>query len=564
MKENSYFYTAMYLRLSKDDRGVFDDDNLGETAGKNGESKAESNSISSQREMIRSFLQEQADMELYDSYVDDGFSGSNYDRPEFKRMMCDIEAGKVNCVVVKDLSRFGRDYIETGRYLEKVFPVLGVRFIALTDHYDSFSADWGERSIVLPVKNFINDSYCRDISTKVKSQLAVKRKAGECLVSFAVYGYVKSSEERNKLAVDPYAAEVVRKIFRWKIDGLSVSAIAARLNQFQIMPPKEYKQSQGLNYNGGFQRHPGSGWSGVAVKRILTNETYLGHLLQGKTEKVNYKVKKDIKKPKEEWVRVENTHEPIVSASDFQIVQNLLKSDGRVSPESGGVSPFAGLLFCGDCGEHMIRRLVRYGDSARMYYICSTKNRGDGCSRHSIEENVLKELVLTAVREYANRFLMQEKLLEQIREQEVSLGALMGVNSEILRLRQEQEKYNSFRGRLHEDLQKGVITKEEYERFQREFGQKAEALERARKEQESLIEELLRDGAARAGKLAVFKETLELKEIDRHTLVSMVERILVFEGKRIEVKFNFYDQYRAMEECTAALCAKAAGKERSA
>ena len=564
MKESSYFYTAMYLRLSKDDKAVLDDDNLGEAADKNGKSKVESNSIGSQREMIRSFLQEQANMELYDSYVEDGFSGSNYDRPEFKRMMSDIEAGRVNCVIVKDLSRFGRDYIETGRYLEKVFPVLGVRFIALTDHYDSFSADWGERTIVLPVKNFINDSYCRDISTKVKSQLAVKRKAGECLVSFAVYGYVKSSDERNKLEVDPYAAEVVRKIFHWKIDGLSISAIAERLNQLQIMPPKEYKQFQGLNYNGGFQRHPGSGWSGVAVKRILTNETYLGHLLQGKTEKINYKVKKHVVKPKEEWVRVENTHPPIVSAGDFQIVQRLLKSDGRISPESGGTSPFAGLLFCGDCGEHMIRRLVRYKDSARMYYICSTKNRGDGCSRHSIEENVLKELVLTTLCEYANRFLTQEKLLEQVRGQEVNFEAVMGVNGEILRLRQEQEKYDSFRSRLYEDLQKGVITKEEFERFQREFGQKAEGLERARKEQEKLIGELLQAGAALAGKLAVFKETLELKEIDRHTLTSMVERIQVFEGKRIEVKFSFYDQYRAMEECTAAICKKAAGKERSA
>ena len=252
MKENKHFYTAMYLRLSRDDKIAMDDNTVpdnsdsGENAGISGVFKAESNSISSQREMIRSFIREQPDMELYDSYVDDGFSGSNYDRPEFKRMMCDIEAGKVNCVIVKDLSRFGRDYIETGRYLEKVFPALGVRFIALTDHYDSFSADWGERTIVLPVKNFINDSYCRDISTKVKSQLAVKRKAGECLVPFAVYGYLKSSEEKNKLVVDAYAADIVRKIFRWKIEGVSVAAIAGRLNRLQILPPKEYKQSRGL------------------------------------------------------------------------------------------------------------------------------------------------------------------------------------------------------------------------------------------------------------------------------------------------------------------------------
>lgn len=594
MKEHTHFYTAMYLRLSRDDKtvpdngAVLDDGNPGEVAGKSGEFKVESNSIGSQRNMIRSFVREQADMELYDIYVDDGFSGSNYDRPEFKRMMSDIEAGKVNCVVVKDLSRFGRDYIETGRYLERVFPALGVRFIALTDHYDSFSADWGERTIVLPVKNFINDSYCRDISVKVKSQLAAKRKAGECLVPFAVYGYLKSTEEKNKLAVDDYAAGVVRKIFYWKIEGMSIAAIANRLNSLQILPPKEYKQSKGLNYNGGFQGSTGKGWSGVAVKRILTNETYLGHLLQGKTEKINYKVKKNVEKPREEWVRVENTHDAIVSASDFQIVQHLLKSDGRVSPESGEVNPFAGLLFCGDCGEQMVRRIVRYGSSKKVYYICSTKNRGDGCSRHSIEENILKELVLTAVRGYANRFLMQEKLFEQLRGPEVKFGrsalpdslsvqchgqvcemqgrnfkSLTGINNEVARLKQEQEKFDCLRSGLYEDLRRGVITQEEFERFYREFSQKSENLEQARKEQERLISDMLRKGAACAGRLAVFRDSLELKEIDRHTLTSMVKRIMIFEGKRIELEFSFYDQYHAMQECTAILGRHKADGERS-
>ena len=236
-------------------------------------------------------------------------------------MMKDIEAGRVNCVVVKDLSRFGRDYIEAGRYLEKIFPVLGVRFIALTDHYDSISADTGERQIVIPVKNFINDSYCRDISTKVKSQLAVKRKAGECLSPFAVYGYRKSPENKNKLVVDDYAAEIVRRIFRWKIEGMAVSAIAKKLNELHILSPKEYKKSTGLNYRGGFTGGSGSQWSSSSVKRILTNEVYLGHLLQGKTEKVNYKVKKSVEKPKEEWVRaeVEKGASSVVRSATFAV-----------------------------------------------------------------------------------------------------------------------------------------------------------------------------------------------------------------------------------------------------
>jgi len=552
MKEQTKFFAAMYLRLSRDDSVKAEHGALGQgNTVPHGISKTESNSIGSQRELIRSFLNGQEDMELYDSYVDDGFSGSNFNRPEFKRMMEDIEAGRVNCVVVKDLSRFGRDYIEAGRYLEKIFPSLGVRFIALTDHYDSLYADTGERRIVLPVKNFINDSYCRDISVKVKSQLAVKRKAGECLSPFAVYGYRKSPEDRNRLVVDEYAAEIVRRIFRWKIEGMAVSAIAKKLNELHILSPSEYKRSLGLNYRGGFAGGSGSQWGSSSVKRILTDEVYLGHLLQGKTEKINYKVKKSIGKPREEWVRVENTHEPVISESDFEIVQNLLRTDGRISPESRSVSPFAGLLFCGDCGEQMIRRTVKYKGSGRVYYICSTKNRGEGCSRHSIEETVLKELVGTAVRRYANDFLAQEKLSEQAREKEMNMEAVAGCQRELARLKQEQDKYYGLCEGLYEDLARNVVTKDEFERLHRVFQGKAKEVSRAQEQQQELIKKMLQNGAASAGRLAKFRESLELDEIDRHTLTSLVKRIDVYEGKRIAIEFYFRDEYRIMQEYAA-------------
>lgn len=556
MKKQSKFFAAMYLRLSRDDNAKTEHDGS--------VSKAESNSIGSQRELIRSFLNEQEDMELYDIYVDDGFSGSNFDRPEFNRMMKDMEAGRVNCVIVKDLSRFGRDYIEAGRYLEKIFPALGVRFIALTDRYDSMSAETGERQIVLPVKNFINDSYCRDISTKVKSQLAVKRKAGEYLSPFAVYGYRKSSEDKNRLVVDAYAAEIVRRIFRWKIEGMAVSAIAQKLNELHILSPKEYKKSTGLNYRGGFTGAAVSQWSSSSVKRILTNEVYLGHLLQGRTEKINYKVKKSIEKPKEEWVRVENTHEPVISDSDFETVQNLLKTDGRISPESKKINPFMGLLFCGDCGEQMVRRQVRYKQSVSVYYICSTKNRGEGCSRHSIEENTLKELVGIAVRRYANDFLVQRKLFEQAKEKETNLEAVAGCQKELARLKQEQDKYYRLCAGLYDDLRKNIVTKEEFERLHKEFQSKAQELEKAQVQQQNLIRRMLQKGAVSASRLAKFQASLKLIEIDRHTLTSLVKRIYVYENKRLEIEFFFQDEYRIMQDYTAALSKKESGRERSA
>ena len=527
----SVMKAGLYLRLSDEDNG--------------GKGK---DSIHNQLELLLDFAEGLEKTEIVETYTDNGRTGTDFDRPEWERMMEDIRKRKIDCVIVKDLSRFGRNYLEAGDYLEKVFPVLGVRFIALTDHYDSFSADWGERTIVLPVKNFINDSYCRDISTKVKSQLAIKRRKGECLAAFAVYGYRKSAEDRNRLLVDDYAAGIVRRIFAWKIEGMAVSAIAEKLNGLHILSPKEYKKSLGLNYRGGFTRGSDSRWSSPSVRRILTNEVYLGHLVQGRTERVNYKVKKCVEKPKEEWIRVENTHEPIISADDFAIVQNLLKADGRISPEKKEISPFMGLLFCGDCREQMVRRVNRYKGTEKVYYICSTKNRGEGCSRHSIEETVLKELTGTAIRRYANDFLDQERLFAQAKEREANLQAVISYNKEIARLKKEQDKYYSLCAGLYEDLGTGVITREEFERLHGEFQRKAKSLSASEEKQEQLVREMFKSGVLSAGRLASFKDSLELKEIDRHTLASLVKRIWVYEGKRIEIEFYFTDQYQAMKD----------------
>ena len=555
MKEKQ-FYAAMYLRLSKDDedRGSFN--------------KSESNSIGNQRELIKSFLREQPDIELYDIYVDDGFSGSNFDRPEFKRMIGDIEAGRVNCVVVKDLSRFGRDYIESGRYIQKTFPALGVRFIALTDHFDSISADTGESSIVLPVKNFINDSYCRDISTKVKSQLAVKYKNGECIAAFAAYGYRKSDTDKNRLVIDEYAAENVRRIFAWKIEGLALSAIAEKLNSLGILSPKEYKKSMGLSYHGGFSGTGRSGWGSTTIKRILTNEVYLGHMVQGKTEKVNYKVKKHTAKPEREWVKVENTHEAIVSADDFAVVQHLLKADGRRSPDSGTPSPFMGILFCGDCGQQMVRRVIRYKDTAKVYYICSTKNRGEGCSRHSIEESALKEIVCESARKFANSFLKEKELFDRAMQYETNFEAVTRYDREIGRLKKEQDKYYSLCSGLYEDLREGVVTKEEFERLQSGFMQKGKELEAAMQKQEQLIKDMFKKGALSAGRLKTFQDCVELREIDRHTLSSLVRRIDVYENRQVVIDFYFMDTFAVMagigRKVLTDRAAKAQTAERSA
>ncbi len=540
--ERQHFYTAMYLRLSRDD------EDKGTLVHRNGFIKNESGSIANQREIIRNFIMEQPDMELYDIYSDDGYSGSNFLRSEFKRMIADIEAKKVNCVIVKDLSRFGRDYIETGRYLQKIFPGMGVRFIAISDNYDSFFAGNGENSFMLPVKNFINESYCRDISVKVKSGLEAKRRNGELVSPFAVYGYKKDTEDKQHLVIDKHAAVNVRNIFRWKIEGMAVSAIADKLNGLGIPSPKEYKRSNGINFNGGFQSTGKPLWSNVSVKRILTNEVYIGHLLQGKTQRVNYKARKNIPVPKEKWICVKNTHEAIISEDDFNIVQNILKADSRKSPGMKEAGRFSCLLFCGDCREQMVRRTNQNKKGTKVYYICSTKNRGEGCSRHSIEETVLTGLAGYVVKKYTSIFTDRQKLINiadniaDNKETDFNITRYVSYyNNENSQLQEEQDKYSKLCKSLDRDLEEGLITKEEFSRLYKKFKEKKEEAANAQKRYKDFIEMTVKKNAKSGGWLKDFKSSPKLKEIDRHTLSSMVKRIYVYENKRIEIEFSFTD-----------------------
>ena len=291
-----------------------------------GVEKAESNSILNQRMIIDRYLGQHPEMQVIDTYIDDGYTGTNYKRSELKRMLYDIDDGRVDCIVVKDLSRFGRERIETGNYISKVFKEKGVRFIAINDHYDSLTADGSETHLIMPIKALTNDNFSRDISLKVRSSLAVKKEKGEYVAPFAPYGYKKDPENVNHLIIDEPAAEVVRKIFARKIDGLSANAIADELTRMGVLTPADYKRSCGDNYKKG-RKPEKSVWCATQVIRILKNEMMIGNTVQSKSSLVSYKVKKFIQKPREEWDIVEGTHEPIISEADFYIVQSLLERD---------------------------------------------------------------------------------------------------------------------------------------------------------------------------------------------------------------------------------------------
>ena len=524
MEAAEFYNAAMYLRLSRDDLDG---------------SKAESDSISSQREMIRSYVRKQDNMEIYDIYVDDGYSGTNFDRPGLKRMMKDIEAGNVNCVIVKDLSRLGRDYIEAGRLIQKTFPAFCVRFIALTDHFDSLTADADETALIVPVRNFVNDSYAQDISAKVRSQKKLRRERGEFIGSFAVYGYQKSSENRNRLIPDPYAAGIVKRIFAWKLEGYSCLAIARRLEEMGVLSPMEYKKMRGERYQTTFAAGARTGWSSVAVRRILTNECYTGTLVQGKADKINYKVNKIVKKPEEEWIKVPGTHAAVVSREDFETVQDLLRVDVRAGAGEKKAHLYAGLLFCGDCRQPMTRRVNRKHGKETAVFVCGRKNADGDCSRHRIPEEDLNMVLLTLLRQQTALFLDQDSVLAELKRMRVPFEETAVFGAQIKRLRQEQDNYLQLRAGLSADLEQKIITEEDYTNYSRIFEKRCDELQQAAERQEETRKRLFQSGAAAGIDLERMKRGFEITALDRTTLITFVKHIFVYEDCRIHVTVRY-------------------------
>ena len=528
MKKKDFYNVAVYLRLSKDD---------GEAG------KAESNSITSQRDIIRSFIRKQDNMEIFDFYVDDGWSGANFDRPAFKRMMGDIEAGQIDCVIVKDLSRLGRDYIGSGRLIQNTFPEHEVRFIAINDNYDSLTADFNEEALVLPVKNFINDAYCRDISVKVKSQQKMKRESGQYIGAFAMYGYVKDPDNKNHLIIDKYAAGIVESIFEWKVDGYSFEAIADRLNGRGVLSPMEYKKANGEKFSTGFRTKARSKWSAQAVRRILMDETYIGTLVQGKSERVNYKVKKSVVKPSEEWVRIPDAHEPIIAKDLFEMVQQLLKTDCRSSSGKSTSHLYSGLLFCGDCGEQMTRRVNRYKGREKVYFICSNYNKHKKCSRHSIRKEDLDRLVLYGMKNRIEKILDQVEVLSRVKDLDMRYDDIVAFDSEIVDLKAEQEKYKKLRATLYEDYKKGIISEEDFKTFSAIYEEKFSAIESDLEKQMQNLKELFKNGLEAGMKLEQYKDVLQVESLNRTTLVHLVEKIYVYDDKRVHVVLRHQNQF---------------------
>ena len=526
---------ALYIRLSRDDGD-----------------KMESNSVTSQREILKEWLKLHPDIEVYDFYVDDGWSGTDFNRPDFMRMMDDIYAGIINCVIVKDLSRFCRNASEGGRYLDDIFVRLRIRFIALNNGLDTCSGNMNAATqlISVGVTNVINESVAATTSVNVRGTLNMNRKQGKFIGSFATYGYLKDPNDHHKLIIDEETATVVRMIFDKYISGTSIVGIAKELNALGIPNPSAYKRLKGYNY-----KHPAGEkndglWPDSSVRRILKNEMYIGNMVQGKNTTVSYKIHQCRAVPKEDWIKVAGTHEAIIDPDTFQLAQSIMGRHIRKPPEQNRVHLLAGFVRCAKCGRIMSRKTNRHSYGTYHYYRCVTNNRmkPGGCTRSSLRVDRIEDAVLTLLQKTVAACVEYEKLLEQINR-----SSHRKTESDNLKrlLRQKQaEKENCMKAMvdLYPDWKSGILTQQEYITIKSNLNDKLERLDAAILSLETTAKQYESGVDCENAFLANFRKYGTIMELTRPMLLELVKEIRVYDENRIEIELNFRDEFAQLME----------------
>ena len=520
---------AEYLRISREDGD-----------------KEESDSIGTQKDITHEYIDQNDDIVFVDEYVDDGWSGTNFSRPDFERMMADIKSGAVNCIIVKDLSRLGRNYILVGQYLEMIFPLLNIRFISVVDHIDSIKDPASVNNALVSFKNVMNDEYCRDISNKVRSSLDRKRTKGEFIGSFASYGYRKDPEDHHHLVVDPVAAEVVQNIYQWFLGGMSMIGIAKKLNQLGIPNPTMYKRQLGMNY-----RHPTGEicdglWPDSSVKRILKNRLYTGDMVQNKTKIKSYKVQVCTQVPQEDWIIVPNTHEAIIPREQFDNVQQLLMRDTRTAPGVSHVSIFGGYIRCADCGRAMGKKTTVQPYKKYCYFICQTFKKGDktACTKHTIREEKLYQAVLTTVQAQVRLAVSIDEVLQELKKKNIKAQRSSRQDHMLEMKKQEHAKVSQLKIDLYPDWKTGMISKAEYVALKEKFDSQLEQIEQSIANIKEEIRRYKETTDVENQFIRHFVKYRNITELTREVIVELIEMIYVHEGGTITIEFKFQAEYQ--------------------
>ena len=518
LSSNGFWQIALYIRLSRED------------------GNDESLSVANQRKILREFIQNQFEGEyrLVGEYVDDGVTGTDWERPAFQTLVEDIEAGAINCVICKNLARAFRNYSHQGYFLESFFPRHGTRFITLDGpSIDSFLRPEVVQGYEVPLSGIMNDRYAGRTSLDVRRTLDMKRRKGEFIGAFAPYGYRKDPENKNRLLADPEAARVVRDIYGWFVNGSSKGEIVRRLNELGIENPASYKRRNGLHYcNPNRERSDGM-WSLRTVSVILSNEVYTGTMVQGRQRVISYKVHDCVSVPKEEWFVVEGTHEPIIDRETFQLVQKLSRRKTRTPHGTGTVHPLAGLVFCGVCGKAMHRTRAR----ETGYFCCRTyqeKSRR-ACQKHTIRVDVLERIVLEAVQGQIARLEEIDSIGEAVRRKKAYAARQERSNCGLVRARKELARIHRRLDELYLDWKDGELNREDYTRRKKRLEDQAECLGNRIRGLEA--EETKGEEGAPEG-LSEFLRRGNIVALDRGLAVTLLHQIRIWEGK-IEIQFVF-------------------------
>ena len=505
------YSVARYARLSREDGD-----------------KPESDSIANQLRLIGDFCALHPELTVAGDYVDDGYTGTSFDRPDFRRMLADIDAGRIDCVIVKDLSRFGRDYIDMGYYLERWLPSRGVRFIAVGDGVDSLR---GPYDMLLPLKNVFNTQYARDISAKVRGSLAAKQRRGQFVGAFAAYGYVKDPEDKNHLIVDPVAARVVERIFTLAAAGVGQIRIAKLLNDQRVPCPSEYKRLMGQRYTNGRRLDATRYWTYATVHRILRSPVYTGAVVSGRSVRPSMHARAKAA-PAEDWIVVEGMHEPIVSRALWDAAQAQVSANARVIDFTGSVSLFAGLLRCGECG----RALCKTTWNGRVTYACGSYHRygPSACSPHYIGEDALVAVILSDL----NRLLRSVPDLQSMAERQRAACPAPPRERELAHLQGALERVRRLKQSAYEDYRDGLLTREEFARYKADYDRQEDALD----SQIAAAEQARHDTPPDSPWTEQLLRNSGLSALDRATLAQTVKSIRVFADRHLEITYLFSDE----------------------
>ena len=513
---------ALYIRLSKEDL----------------EKKNESVSVTNQREILLEYLRQHPELELFDIYIDDGFTGTDFDRPGFARLKADIESGLVNCVIVKDLNRFGRNYTVGGDLIDNYFARKNVRFIALNNGIDTADdhMNAATRCISIGVTNVINESYSAMTSVSIRGTLNNHRKQGKFIGAFACYGYRKAQDDHHQLIIDEEAAGVVRMIYAKFIGGMSLIGITKELNALGIPNPTLYKQQKGFHFHARDGKNDGL-WSDRTVRRILQNQMYIGNMVQGVNKTVSYKVHECKAVPKEDWIIVEHTHEPIIDRETFDKAQSLFNRHIRSSPVTKQTDLFAGLVRCADCGAVMSKKTNKLPYGTYRYYKCSTKRKQGSCTNHTIRIDKLEQVVLTCLQKMIDLAVEYDEVMARLQNNRQP-PETDSLQKALEAQRKEREKCLKAKLDLYPDWKANLITQEEYLLLKANLDEKIAKLDR-------MIEKLMRSRSEAARQendfVAHFKRYKNIDRLTRPMLVELIDSIEVYEDNRITIKVRFLD-----------------------